>query len=128
MHTPRTEINVQAGLTDVRATAFVHGPVDFIHHAPSAAVQCRRRKPDASLRWLVREVDDHEMARMLTGQAPGHQVEVALVIRPSVPLAEMPLSVFEVLTAKGSKQLCVEFLKASVDRLLRATPQEDRHP
>ena len=73
MHTPRTEINVQAGVTDVRAAAFVHGPADFIRHAPRAAVQCRRRKPDASLRWLVREVDDHEMARMLTGQADWHE-------------------------------------------------------
>src|SRR5262245_5367378 len=128
MHTPRTEINVQAGVTDVSATAFIHGPADVIRHAPRAVVQRRGWKPDVSLGRDVRKIDNDEMAHLLTDQAPGRLVDVAVVIGPSGPLTQMPLPVFEVVAANGSKQLGVEFLKAPVAWLLRTSPQEHRHP
>lgn len=123
---PWIEFDVQAEISDFGAVAFVDHAAEIIPHAQLSVIENRYRKSDSCLRRNFGQIHDDEMARTLMDPAPGHEVEVALIVGPSSPFAEFPLPTFEIIPSKDLKQLHVELLKANIGRLFRTTPQEYR--
>src|SRR6476660_564069 len=102
MNTPCVELDVETVLLQLISFPLIHRPTELIGHAPRSPGKSRCRNPDPSLRRLFGQVDDDEAVRVFMGPGPGYEVEVALIIRPSSPLAELPLPSSELVAAKGS--------------------------
>ena len=128
MNTPCIEFDVESVLLQLMSLPLIHRPAEFIRHPPRLPSKIQCRNSDPSLRWLIRQIDDDEVVRVFMGPGPGHKVEVGLIIRPSRPLAKLPLTALEIAPTQDTKEPDIKLQKSSIDRLLRTAPQEHRKP
>jgi hypothetical protein len=59
---------------------------------------------------------------------PSDKIQMALVVRPSYPFAEVPVTLLKILSPKGLEQRPIELLQTMIGWLSRTTPQEHRQP
>jgi hypothetical protein len=66
------------------------------------------------------EIDDDEIALIALDPAPGQNVQVALIVRPSAPLTEAPMTVPDDVTINRFQELLVEGSEIRINTLCRA--------
>src|SRR5687767_8402748 len=128
MKRPWSELDIESCLADLITAAFILCPADLIGHTHLPPITSVDREMNSTLRRRVGEIDDYEMACLFAVCVPSDKIQVALVVRPSGPLAQLPLPLFEILSLQGLEQLPIEVLQTAIGRLFRTTPQEDRKP
>ena len=83
---------------------------------------------DTRLGGSCRKIHDDEVALIILDPAPGQNIQAALVVGPAAPLAEAPFTIPEDIAMGLFQQTSVEGREVLIDRLCRATAQEDRQP
>ena len=128
MNTPCIELDKETILLQLMPLSLIDHPAEFVRHPPRSPSKSRLRNSDPSLRWLVRQIDDNEVVRVFRGPGPGDEVVVGLIIRPSRPLAKLPLTALEIVSTQDAKERDIKLQKSSIDKLFWTAPQEHRKP
>jgi len=100
----------------------------LVGHVPIVTCEIVPTNVYKRLRGAVAQIYNDQVSFFVFAPAPGRQVLIAWVVRPSRALAEVPLALPKHLAVDGRKKLMVETLEFLIDRLFGASAQKNGQP
>ena len=128
MISPGGEIDKQSLITHLPAIPVKDCLVKGIVQAPRSASQITPGKENTGLGPLPREVDHDKKSLSIFLPAPGHQIQMGLIIGPAATFAESPPPFTEGGDMDHFQQPRIERLQVQVRPLIRPPAQEHRKP